>query len=66
VCIYLHSESQIQSAEHTEHSSAPCNFISLLLSQKKPSPGTISTRVLLSAFVLTVLGKERSFQVYSL
>lgn len=56
-------ERQIQSAEHKEHPAAPCNFNYI---QKQLSASTTSSRVLLSAFALTVLGKGRAFQVYTL
>lgn len=56
-------ERQIHSAEHKEHPAAPCNFN---YTQKQPSAGTMSSRVLFSVFALTVLGKGRAFQVYTL
>lgn len=52
-------ERQIQSAEHKEHPAAPCNFS---YTQKQLSAGTISSRVLFSAFALMYLAKGGHFR----
>lgn len=55
-------ERQIPSAEQKEHPGAPC----VLRAQKQPSAVTTSSRLLFSAFPLTVLGRGRAFQMYPL